>query len=102
MRKLTTEEKERVRTMLEQQDAEQHKKRRRYRTHKTRLTAMVKTGANDPQRGRATKERLGRLEKLEKKHGRTEHQVAKRSELKTIHLTDREKKELEAKIRGDL
>ena len=99
MKKPTTEEKERIRAMLEQQDAEQHKKRRRYRTHKTMLTAMVKGSKQGGDYDRVSEERLERLENLEKKHEETEHQVAKRSELRTIHLTDKEKRELEAKIR---
>ncbi len=88
MKKLTTEEKEQIRTMLEQQDAEQHKKRRRYRNYKANIHSSRYPGDAE--------ERLG---KLEKKHEKTQHAVAKHSQLKTVHLTEREKKELAAKIR---
>ncbi len=91
MKKLTTEEKERIRTMLEQQDAEQHKKRRRYRNYKATIHSSRYSGNAEK-----------RIEKLEKKHEKTQNAVAKHSQLKAIHLTDREKKELGAKIREAL
>jgi len=88
MKKLTLEEKEQIQTMLKQQDTEQDKKRRRYRNHKANIHSSRYSGGAE--------ERLG---KLEKKHEKTQNIVAKHSQLKTIHLTERQKRELESKIR---
>lgn len=89
MKKLTSEEKEQIETMLKQQDTEQDKKRRRYRNYKASIHSSRYSGGAG--------ERLG---KLEKKHEKTQNIVAKHSQLKTIHLTAGEKKELEAKIQA--
>ncbi len=87
MKKLTSKEKEQLLTMLDRQSTEQDKKRRRYRNHR----AMVNSS-------RYAGDAVKRLEKLEKKHDQTQRYVAKRSELKVIHLTPGEKRELETKI----
>lgn len=104
MKKLTTGEKEQIQIMLKQQDTEQDKKRRRYRAHKARLTRVVKAGelskSGNTNATRSLKARLEKLENLEKKREKTQHRIEKNLQLKTIHLTDRQKRELEAKIRG--
>lgn len=74
--------------MLDRQSVEQKKKHRRYRNYKSVIHASRYSGNAEE-----------RLEKLESKHDKTQRQVSKHSELKTIKLTGAEKRRLEAKIR---
>lgn len=87
MKKLTPKEKQQLQAVFDRQSMEQDKKRRRYRKYKSSIRASRYSGNAEE-----------RLEKLEKKHEKTERTVAKHSELKVIRLTEKEKRELEAKI----
>ena len=100
MKKLTQAEKKQLQAMLDKQRVEQMEKRRVLQQYQAKLRR-----ARSPRGNVVAKSALERrkeiLEQQERKLQELRQQTRKRSKLKQIQLTEREKEKLKAKIWGN-
>lgn len=96
-KKLTPEEKEQLQAMLDKQGMEQAKKEQKFSKRKKSLIAgMIESS---PLQDMTSSSARGRGQELARRMRMK--RVDKRPVLKQMKLTEEEKKELEAKIRGN-